>query len=118
MKFRRGSASTIFPSGPPTCHQQQIHEILDTDFATFVGGHANIGKKSDVARYLAYLEALYESVIDGRRRGLSLEELKSEIRLDEFQDLVNYDEWLPLNIEGVYRTLNDQSYLDLQENRE
>lgn len=93
-------------------------EILDTDFTTFVGGHANIGKKADVARYLAYLEALYESVVDGRRRGLSLEELKSEIRLDEFRDLVNYEEWLPLNVEGVYRTLDDQSYLDLQESQD
>ena len=43
--------------------------------------------------------------------GKSLEMLQEEIRLDEYSDLKNYPEWLPLNVAGVYRTLADQSYL-------
>jgi glyoxylase-like metal-dependent hydrolase (beta-lactamase superfamily II) len=78
---------------------------------TLVGGHAEIGDRDDVARYLAYLNALYAAVRDGMLAGKSLDTLKDEIRLDEFSDLANYEEWLPLNIEGVYRMLADQSYM-------
>lgn len=81
------------------------------DWDTLVGGHARIGDRGDVRRYLAYLEALYAAVRDGMLAGKSLETLQQEIRLDEFSDLANYEQWLPLNIAGVYRTLADQSYL-------
>lgn len=86
-------------------------EVLGWDWDTFVGGHAEVGDKAAVRRYLSYLEALYEAVRDGMIAGKSLEELQAEIRLDEFRDLAQYEAWLPLNIGGVYRTLADQSYI-------
>lgn len=89
-------------------------EVLGMDFDLLIGGHAEEGTKEDVERYLSYLEAVYDAVLNGMREGKSLEEMKKEIRLDDFSDLKNYDEWLPSNIEGVYRTLNDQSYIDMR----
>lgn len=89
-------------------------EVLEMDFDVLVGGHAEMGTRADVERYLAYLEALYAAVRDGMLKGKSLETLQSEIRLDEFSDFANYEEWLPLNIEGVFDTLNDQSYMDMR----
>jgi len=97
--------------------QGMIHstrEVLDEDFATFVGGHGKAGTKEDVARYLRYLETLQARVVEGRRAGRTVEQLQREIRLDEFRDLDRYEEWLPLNIAGVARILDDQSYLDMQ----
>lgn len=44
--------------------------------------------------------------------GKSLETLQQDIKFDEFSDLKMYNEWLPQNIEGVYQTLNEQSYFD------
>lgn len=86
-------------------------EVLNMDFDVFVGGHAQTGKKEDVEKYLGYLEALYNSVRDGIRAGKDLPTLQKEIRLDAYRNLSMYEEWLPLNIKGVYQTLVDESYL-------
>ncbi|ROO25765.1 hypothetical protein [Salinisphaera orenii] len=89
-------------------------EILATDFDLFVGGHAEAGSRADVARYRDYLEQLYTRVRDGMLAGKSLATLQDEIRLPAFDDLRMYDEWLAPNIAGVYRTLNDRSYMDMR----
>lgn len=86
-------------------------EVLARPWDTFVGGHARTGDRADVERALAYLEALYDAVRDGMLAGRSLAQLQREIRLDEFDDLANDEAWLPLNVAGVYRTLDDQSYI-------
>ncbi len=84
-------------------------ETLKLDFEVFVGGHADIGDKTDVQRYLSYIEALYAAVIDGIHSGKTLPQLKKSIKLDGYSDLSNYNEWLPLNIEGVYERLMEES---------
>lgn len=89
-------------------------DVLAMDFDILVGGHADTGNKDDVRFYLSYLEQLYEAVLDGMRKGQNLHQLQQEIRLDEFKSLKMYEEWLPLNIEGVYNDLIDQSYLPLR----
>ncbi|MES1948261.1 beta-lactamase [Salinisphaera sp. C84B14] len=89
-------------------------DILATDFELFIGGHGDAGDKADVARYLAYLNALYDSVRDGMLAGRSLAQLQDDIRLPEFNELRMYDAWLKLNIEGVHDTLIDKSYFDMR----
>jgi hypothetical protein len=84
--------------------------LAEEPFDLFIGGHARTGTREDVARYLRYLEALYGAVRDGMLEGKSLEALQAGIRLPEFRDLAMYEEWLPLNVAGVYRTLQDMSY--------
>ena len=86
-------------------------EVLNMDFDVFVGGHAQTGQKEDVQQYLGYLEALYNSVLEGVRAGKDLESLQKDIRLDAYSNLSMYEEWLPLNIQGVYQTLVDESYI-------
>jgi hypothetical protein len=87
------------------------HQVLAMDFDTFVGGHADIGGKAEVRRSVAYLEALYDAVLQGIRDGKDLPTLQREIKLDAFRDLKMYSEWLPLNIAGAYKTLVDESYI-------
>lgn len=88
--------------------------ILDgPPFDRFVGGHGAMGDRSDVERYLQYLEDLYAAVRDGMLRGESLKTLQRTVRLDAYQDLPMYEEWLPLNVKGVHRMLLDMSYLNL-----
>lgn len=86
-------------------------EVLNLDFDIFVGGHAETGQKEDIRRYLNYLQTLYNSVRDGILAGKDLNTLQQEIRLDDYRDLPMYEEWLPLNIKGVYQTLVNESYL-------
>lgn len=84
-------------------------EVLELDFDRFVGGHADMGDKADVERYLTYLQTLYGEVVAGITKGTSLERLKTEIRLDDYKDLQHYEEWLPMNIEGVHERLMEES---------
>lgn len=86
-------------------------------FDVFVGGHGETGTRADVERYLGYLEALYAAVRDGMLEGKSLAQLQAEIRLDDYADLKMYEEWLPLNVAGVYDTLVNMSYFDLRPER-
>ena len=83
--------------------------VLNYDFDTFVGGHADIGNKADVKRYLSYIEQLYSQVTAGALAGKTLDEIKQNIKLDEFKDFRQYQAWLPLNIEGVYERLIEES---------
>lgn len=83
--------------------------VLNYDFNTFVGGHADMGNKADVARYLSYIEQLYNKVTAAALAGQSLEQIKQNVKLDEFSDLKQYKAWLPLNIEGVYERLMEES---------
>lgn len=84
-------------------------EVLRLDFDRFVGGHADMGTKADVVRYLGYIEALQAAVVDGIHEGKTITDMKESIRLDEYKDFRNYEAWLPLNIEGVYERLVEES---------
>lgn len=84
-------------------------EVQSLDYDVFVGGHGSTGTKADVTNYLRYMELLYAQVIDGIQSGKSLDLLKRDIRLDEYKRLPYYQEWLPLNVEGVYERLMEES---------
>ncbi len=84
-------------------------EVMNLDFDIFIGGHADTGTKTDVGNYLEYLETLYASVIEGIHSGKTLAQLKKDILLPRFSHLKNYNEWLPMNIEGVYERLMEES---------
>jgi glyoxylase-like metal-dependent hydrolase (beta-lactamase superfamily II) len=86
--------------------------LAGPSFDLFVGGHADSGTRDDVQRYLDYLEALFAAVRDGMLAGKTLAELQAGIRLPAFADLRLYEEWLPLNVKGVFETLVDMSYFD------
>ena len=94
---------------------RSTREVLDgPGFDLFVGGHAEAGTREDVERSLGYLEALYAAVRDGMLEGKTLETLQAEIRLPEYADLRMYEEWLPLNVAGVYETLVETSYFNFR----
>lgn len=84
-------------------------EVPALDFDIFVGGHADMGTKADVKSYLLYIETLYAAVIVGIGSGKTLEQLKTEIKLHQYNHLRHYEEWLPENIEGVYERLMEES---------
>jgi glyoxylase-like metal-dependent hydrolase (beta-lactamase superfamily II) len=86
--------------------------VAGEPFDLLVGGHGETGTRADVERYLGYLEALYAAVRDGMLAGKSLATLQAEVELSEYSDLAMYDQWLPLNVAGVHRTLVNMSYFD------
>ncbi len=82
---------------------EAIRRVEAMDFDILVPGHGLLGTKPDVIEHRKYLEQLYEAVLASAREGLTLEQMKTRITLPEFQHLGRYREWLPLNIEGMYR---------------
>jgi len=79
-----------------------IRQVEAMDFDILVPGHGPMGKKADVADNRRYLQALYAAVLDGARKGQSLDDMKKSIMLEEFNSMGMYDKWRELNIEGAY----------------
>ena len=88
--------------------------LAERPFDIFIGGHSETGTRAEVEKYLGYLEALYGAVRDGMLEGKKLEALKTEIKLPAYSKLRMYEEWLPLNVEGVYKTLVETSYFNFR----
>ena len=83
-----------------------IKRVEAIDFDILIPGHGPIGTKADAAEHRRYLAALHEAVLQAAREGKSLEEMKESIKLEEFSHFGQYEEWLPLNIEGMYRQVS------------
>jgi len=82
---------------------EAIKLVETLDFDILAPGHGPLGSKADVREHRRYLERLYETVLAAARAGLTLDQTKAQITLPEFKHLGQYQEWLPLNIEGMYR---------------
>ena len=81
---------------------EAIKRVELMDFDLLVPGHGDIGSKADVRAFRNYMEELYNAVLDAARAGKSLPEMQQSIRLDAYKDWFRYEEFLPLNIEGMY----------------
>ncbi len=85
---------------------EAVKRVEALDFDILVPGHGPLATKADATEHRQYLEALYRAVLSAARAGQSLEEMKQSIRLEEFSHLGQYEAWLPLNIEGMYRQVS------------
>ncbi len=82
---------------------EAVKRVEAIDFDILIPGHGAPGTRADATEHRRYLEALYEAVLGATRTGLSLQEMQHSIRFDQFSHFGQYEEWLALNIEGVYR---------------
>lgn len=88
----------------------QIKKITELDFEIFAPAHGNVGTKSDAFDALTYMETLRSQVLNGLKAGHSIEELQETITMADYSDWIQYEAWLPQNIEGManYLQSNDQ----------
>ena len=84
---------------------EAIKQVEAIDFDTLVPGHGPLGTKADAAEHRQYLEDLHDAVLEAARAGQSLEQMKDAITLDKYQDWSQYEEWRPMNIEGMYNQI-------------
>jgi glyoxylase-like metal-dependent hydrolase (beta-lactamase superfamily II) len=82
---------------------ESLREVETMDFDVLVPGHGKVGRKEHVAMFRQYLEDLRGEVLRLARDGKSLDEMKQLIRLPKYERWERYEEWFPLNIEGMYR---------------
>ena len=78
-----------------------VVETLDVDIIT--PGHGSIGTLADVAEHRHFIEDLRDTVAAGIARGESLEEIQSSATLSKYAHLFNYDDWLSIEVEAMYR---------------
>ena len=83
-----------------------IKRVEAMDFDILAPGHGPLGTKADARDHRMYLEELYNAVLEGLRAGQTLAELKANIKLPAYKDWGKYEDWLPLNIEGIYNRVS------------
>ncbi len=85
--------------------REAIKRVEAMDFDTLVPGHGSIGVKADAAAFRGYMEALYSAVLQAARDGKTLQQMQQNIRLNKYKEWFEYEEFLPLNIEGMYNQI-------------
>ena len=80
---------------------EQVRKIESLDFDIFAPAHGNVGVKSDATDVRIYMENLKTEVLAGLNAGKSIDALKEEVTMSDYKDWGNYENWLPLNIEGM-----------------
>ena len=67
--------------------------------------HGVAGGTADLAEHRQYLEELHDAVAEGIAAGASLEELQASVTMDAYSDWLNFEQWRPLNVEGMHTFL-------------
>jgi len=80
-----------------------LRKVESMDFDILAPGHGPLGRKAHVAMFREYLEELRSEVSRYVREGKSLEETKQLVKMSKYEKWGNYQQWLPLNVEGMYR---------------
>lgn len=96
-----------FPGSNVDHWMNQVRKVDSLDFDHFVGGHGQVGVKSDVGDGLAYLVELRAAVLEGLKAGKSVDDLSQSILMEKYKDWASYDQWRVLNIQGMARHLQE-----------
>lgn len=80
---------------------EQIRAVEALDFDILLPGHSANGTKADASQTREYLEELKAKVQAEVDAGKSDEEIIASVTMPDYSGWANYEEWLPLNIEGV-----------------
>ena len=87
---------------------ESLRAVEQMDFDILAPGHGPLGDKSDVKAMREYAEDLINAVAEAARAGQTLAEAQASIALPKYRDWSQYEEYLPLNIEGVYNWIQLQ----------
>jgi glyoxylase-like metal-dependent hydrolase (beta-lactamase superfamily II) len=99
----RSLAFRDFPDAYMPDWIESLRRVEQMDFDVLVPGHGPLGTRASVREFREYLEELRGEVLQHARAGRSLDEVKQLVTLPRYAAWTNYREWLPLNIEGMYR---------------
>jgi glyoxylase-like metal-dependent hydrolase (beta-lactamase superfamily II) len=78
-----------------------LRRIESMDFRILATGHSAPSNVADLVAYRTFLENLRAQVLQARRDGKSLPEMKQTITMTAYRDWLNYEAWLPPSIENM-----------------
>ena len=78
-----------------------LRRIEKMDFDILAPGHAALSTIADLVAYRTFLENLRAQVLQYRKEGKTVDEMKQLITMEAYRDWSNYEEWLPLSIEKM-----------------
>ncbi len=87
---------------------ESLKKADEIDFDILAPGHGDLGKKEDVRSMRIYMEELRDQVAQHLRAGKSVDEIKQLVTMEKYSSWGNYQQYLPLNIEGVARQIQTQ----------
>ncbi len=85
-----------------------LDEVLKKPLVAAVPGHFELGTKADLMRFRDYLHDLYTQVETLKQSGASLEQVKSQLHMEKYQDFRQYPKYQATfadNAEVVYTEL-------------
>ncbi len=85
---------------------EAIKRVEAIDFDILVPGHGPLGAKADARDHRIYIEDLHAAVLKAARAGQSLDDMRTTIKLPKYREWGQYEAWLPLNIEGMYKRVS------------
>ena len=87
-----------------------LKRLKEFPFTWVVPGHGPVGTRQTVERFERYLTSLRKEVIEAFLHEEPLDTLKQRLRLPSYKEDIKYEEWLPLNIEQVYRQMEQEKF--------
>ncbi len=90
----------------------QIKAVRGLDFEVMAPGHSRLGDKSDADEALAYLEWLRAAVKAELDAGKSVDEVVASLDTSRWADMMAYDQWRDLNIQGMARWLKESGEVE------
>lgn len=82
---------------------------MEDQYLHVVPGHGDIGTVENLKEQRTCLNDLRQAVNSAWKRGLTLEQAKSEIKLEQYQNYSNFKRARPLNIENCWRFLEKKA---------
>ena len=80
-----------------------LQRVEAMDFDVLVPGHGPLGRKEHVRMFREYMEELRDEVLRHAREGKLVDEVKQLVKMPKYATWTNYEQWLTLNVEGMYR---------------
>ena len=77
------------------------------DFDTLIPGHGPVGVKADLGDHRRYVAEMLAAVMKARANKMSLIEAQASIMMEDYAGWGQYEGWRTLNIEGMYRILDE-----------
>ena len=87
---------------------ESLKRVEAMDFDILVQGHGSVGRKEHVRPMREYMEELKSQVAAHLRQGKSVDEIKRLVKMEKYRNWSSYSDYLPLNIEGMVRHLQQQ----------